>query len=312
MLQNYSGELAALLTAVFWTITALAFESASRRVGSLTVNLLRMVLAFTFLGILSLIRTGGILPSGASAHNWIWLSVSGLVGFVIGDLMLFRSYVVMSARISMLIMSLAPPIAAIVGYFVLGETLSYTSIAGMVVVFSGIALVVLTRGARKESSDSEGTGNKRERRIKLSYPIKGILLALGGATGQGAGLVLSKYGMQDYDVFASTQIRIITGFIGFALIFTLTRRWSKLIPALKDGKGMARLTLGSVFGPFLGVSFSLIAVRHTSAGIASSLMSIVPVLIIPPAIFLFHEKVTLKEVIGALLTICGVILFFVK
>jgi len=73
---------------------------------------------------------------------------------------------------------------------------------------------------------------------------------------------------------------------------------------------MKRVALGSVFGPFLGVSFSLLAIQHTQAGVAASIMSIVPVLIIPPAIFFFHEKVNWKEIIGAVITVGGVAIFF--
>ena len=112
MIQSHAGELAALMAAIFWTFTALAFESAGKKIGSLTVNLLRLFMAFFFLGIFTWFSRGDFFPSGASYHNWIWLSLSGFVGFVLGDLFLFRAYVVVGARISMLIMSLAPPIAA--------------------------------------------------------------------------------------------------------------------------------------------------------------------------------------------------------
>ena len=74
---------------------------------------------------------------------------------------------------------------------------------------------------------------------------------------------------------------------------------------------MTSITVGSFFGPFLGVSFSLIAIQHTSTGIAATLMSVVPVLIILPAIFIYKQKVSIKEIIGAVLSVCGVALFFI-
>lgn len=64
------------------------------------------------------------------------------------------------------------------------------------------------------------------------------------------------------------------------------------------------------FGPFLGVSFSLIAVKYTAAGVAATLMSIVPVLIIAPSVIFFREKVTFKEIAGAIIAVGGVALFF--
>lgn len=303
-ISSYPGELSALLTAVFWTVTALAFESASRKVGSLSVNLIRLFTAFIFLSLYSWVVRGIAFPVDAGLHQWIWLSLSGLVGFVLGDLFLFQSYVVMNARVSMLIMSLAPPLAAAIGWFTMGETLTLKQGLGMLLIIIGIALVILKR----EIPDENGNGNGRK--IKLNYPVVGLLLAFGGALGQAGGLVLSKYGMQTYDVVASVQIRVITGIVGFAFIFLVLNRWNMLFAALRNGKAMGRLTVGAFFGPFLGVSFSLLAVRYTTTGVASALMSIVPVLIIAPSVLVFKEKVNPKEMIGAAIAVIGVVTFF--
>lgn len=301
-MEQYLGELAALLTAVFWTVTALAFESASRKVGSLSVNLLRLATAFVFLSVFAWISRGKAFPVDAGMHQWVWLSLSGLVGFVLGDLFLFQSYVVIGSRISMLIMSLAPPMAAIIGWLTMGETLTLKQAIAMAVVLAGIVLVVLER----QAPDENGNG----KRVRFSYPIAGILLAFGGALGQAGGLVLSKYGMAGYGVIPSVQIRVITGIVGFTLFFALSNKWRSLIEAVQNGKAMKRLLVGAFFGPFLGVSFSLLAVKHTSTGVASALMSIVPVLIIAPAVIVFKEKITAKELIGAIVTVVGVAIFF--
>lgn len=305
MLQNYTGELAALTTAVFWTITALAFESAGKKVGSLSVNIIRLSMAFIYLGIFSLIARGTFFPMGASAHNWIWLSVSGLIGFVLGDLFLFQAYVVIGARISMLIMSLAPPIAAFAGWLLMGETMDAKALAGMTLTFIGISITVL---ARKSTEDANG---KVKNSFKFKYPISGILLALGGATGQGLGLVLSSYGIQDYDPFAATQIRVITGIVGFIIVITYTGFWTRVKSAVQNLPAMKRMSIGAFFGPFLGVSFSLLAVKYTTSGIASTIISIVPVLIIAPSVLIMKEKITWIEVIGAVLAVGGVSLFFI-
>ncbi len=311
MIQSHSGELAALVAAIFWTFTALAFESAGKKIGSLTGDLLRLFMAFFFLGIFTWFSRGEFFPSGASSHNWIWLSLSGLVGFVLGDLFLFRAYVVVGARISMLIMSLAPPIAAIVGWMIMGETMSPRSLAGMVVTCTGIAMVVLTRHKDGLPVTPGFHGAKaRGNGWRFSYPVAGLLLAFGGAAGQATGLVLSKYGMEGYDAFAATQIRVITGFFGFMIIYTALGRWYRLVPAVKNKAAMKSLTIGAFFGPFLGVSFSLLAVRYTSSGIAATIMSIVPVMIIPFSIFMFREKIAPREILGAFVAIGGVALFF--
>jgi len=310
MLQTHIGEYAALLTAVFWTITAIAFESAGKKVGSLSTNLIRLFMAFIFIGIYGQVTRGSFIPFDASAHQWMWLSLSGFVGFVIGDLLLFEAYVVIGSRISMLIMSLTPPITAFFGWLLMDEVLTPQNMLGMFLTLLGIMLVVLDRKPKNKNTDNNSTNGTSKNKIKLSYPIVGILLAFGGAVGQGAGLVLSKYGMQDFDPFAATQIRVITGLVGFAILFVFMKRWKKIIEAVKNKNAMTRLSIGAFFGPFLGVSFSLLSVKHTTTGIASTIMAIVPVLIIPPAVIFFKEKITLKEIIGSLIAVGGVAMFF--
>jgi drug/metabolite transporter (DMT)-like permease len=311
MFQSHLGEYAALLTAVFWTITAIAFESVGKRIGSLSTNLLRLFLAFIFIGIYSLITRGSFIPFDASLHNWMWLSLSGFIGFVIGDLLLFEAYVVIGSRVSMLIMSLTPPITAFLGWIIMGEVLTGQNLLGMFLTIFGIMIVVLDRSPKRQNSEEKANQkNPNKKKFKLSYPIIGLLLAFGGAVGQGAGLVLSKFGMQDFDPFAATQIRVITGFISFSLLFVFMKRWKKVFEAIKNKDAMARLSIGAFFGPFLGVSFSLLSVKHTTTGVASTIMSIVPVLIIPPAIIFFKEKITIKEIIGSLIAVGGVALFF--
>ncbi len=299
IIANHIGELAALFTAFCWTITSMAFESAGKKVGSLSVNLIRLILAFVFLGIYTLITKGHFLPIGAGAHAWLWLSLSGLIGFVIGDLLLFQAFVVLGARISMLIMSLSPPITALFGWIILGEKMNIYASIGMVVTLVGIAIVTLSRP-------------QKGMRIRLYHPLKGILLALGGAAGQGFGLVLSKFGMQNQDPFMSTQIRVITGIVGFAILFTLSKNWSKIWLAVKNHKAMVRIGTGAFFGPFLGVSFSLLAIQYTTTGIASTLNSLTPVLIIIPAWLIFKEKISIKEVLGAIIAVFGVTIFFIS
>ena len=294
---THPGELAAMATAVLWTGSAVFFETAGRRIGSLNVNLLRLLLASGFLAVQGLVVHGRALPLDAPLEAWGWLSLSSLAGFVIGDLCLFRALVVIGARLSMLIMALAPLMTSLFGWAALGETLSGTQFLGMMVTLAGIAWAVL------ETGNGDGlTGPGK---------WKGVALALLGAAGQAGGLVLSKLGLADWhDPFAAAQIRVLTGVAGFTLILTAIHWWPKFALALKDRRGVAFTTAGAIVGPFLGVSMSLLAVQLTQAGVASTIMATTPVLILPVVIFVKRERVSPRAAFGAVMAVAGVAVLF--
>jgi drug/metabolite transporter (DMT)-like permease len=294
------GEISGILTAICWTVSALTFSVATRRAGSLTVNLFRLLFAMVMYMAWLRVMRGQWLPTDATPEAWKWLSISGLIGFVLGDYFLFTSYSYQSAKVSMLIMSLAPPIATIFGVVILHESFTLLNFLGMLLVLSGIAIVILKR---------EEVGEKMTH--GFNYPVKGLLLAFGGAAGQGIGAVFSKLGMGSYDPFASSQIRTITGIFGFILIISLTKNWRNVKTSILHQKALKPLLVGSFFGPFLGVSLSLLAFQHTKVGIASTLIATVPVFILLPSVLFLGEKLNWKEVIGAFLAVGGMFVFFI-
>lgn len=315
------GEIISLVVALSWTITALFAEVGSKRLGSLQLNVIRMLLSLVMLGGTLWCFTGAPYPLFADGKTWMWLSLSGLVGYLFGDYCLFNSYVVIGSRFGQLFMTLAPPTAAIAGWLILGEKMSLQSVLGMFVTLSGIGISVLNKSA----GDEKLGDRSRKTKLSLKLPIKGVLFGIGAGVGQGIGLVLSKVGMNFYEIsipaehtevavmvpFASTFIRAVTGAIGFLGVMILQRKMHTLVVASKDFKGMSAAFWATLTGPFIGVSLSLMAVRYTEAGIASTIMALTPVLILWPAHIIFKQKVTFKEVIGALISVAGVSLFFI-
>ncbi len=296
-LASRTGELAALATAVCWAASALWFEVAGRRIGSLAVNLIRLGPALVFLVAWGWITRGKPWPSDASAEAWFYLGVSGWVGFVIGDVCLFRAFLVLGTRLSTLVMALWPALAAIMSWFVFGEALAGWDVLGMTLTIGGIAMAVTDR---TPPTDDQGEHNLR----------RGLGLALIGALGQAGGLVLSKLGMGEYDAFAATQIRIIAAIVGFVVLFSVIGWWRKTLDGLKDARGLIYTGLGAVFGPFLGVSLSLYAVKHTEMGVGASIMATTPVIIIPMVVLLRHERVGALSVLGTLIAVGGVAVLF--
>ena len=309
--MQHLGEIISLIVAVSWTVTAIFADKASHRLGSMTTNVIRLVLASLFLAILLWMTLGHPYPVFADGKAWLWLGLSALVGYVFGDWCLFNCYLSIGARFGQLFMTLAPPMAAIAGWALLGETLTWKSILAMAVTLSGIAISILSRG--------EG------HTLKLTLPLKGVLLGLGAGAGQGVGLVLSKIGMQQYEAavpasapelmdtmlpFASTMIRAVIGSLGFIALMALEKELPRLRAAFHDRKGMSYALILTLFGPVFGVSLSLMAVQYTDAGIASTLMALTPVLIILPYAVMYKQPVRLKEILGVAVSMAGVAMFF--
>ncbi|HHV41005.1 MAG TPA: DMT family transporter [Bacteroidales bacterium] len=304
------GETIAIGVALFWTLSALFFEHAGKRLGSVNLNLIRLLCAFVMLGLTLFFVNGSFFPVGADRATWIWMSLSGLVGFVIGDYFLFASYTLIQARFSQLIMTLAPPFAAVFGFFLLRERMTWIALLGMVLTLTGIALSIMKK--------QNGSTNHR---LRIQLPMKGVLYALIGALGQGVGIVLSKQGMLAYEKvhtpihslyipLAATQIRTIVGALLFGLIVLVKGGMPQFIKSFKDKKALGSVVTGSVFGPFLGVTLSLMAVQHANTAVASTIMATVPILILLPEYLILKRKVTWEQLLGAVISVSGVALFF--
>ena len=333
----FKGEIISICVALSWTVTALFAEVASKRIGSLPLNVCRMAMSLVALALTLWLTLGVPYPRYADGSTWLWLLLSGVVGYVLGDYCLFKGYILIGSRFGQLFMTLSAPTAAVTGFLLLGERMGPLALLGMVVTLVGIGMSVLSKQAPteegKENEKASGTW-----RLKLSP--KGVLYGCGAGVGQGIGLVLSKMGLEHYNAsilahgltpdsvpteavlniplslsmpFAATMIRAIMGIIGFSvalLLFTKGGR-QQLSHAVHDSKAMLCALCSMIFGPFVGVSMSLLATMYTNTGIAQTLMALTPIFIIAPAAWLFHQKVTPREVVGALISVAGVSLFFI-
>lgn len=304
--MTYLGELISIGVAFSWTATALLSEFGSKRMGNLTLNVLRMALALLFSAILFVVVTGRVLPSGASTEAVGWMLLSGIVGYVIGDFCLFQCYIIIGSRYGQLFMTLAPLSAALMAWIMLGQRMSPMSLVAMLVTLFGIGISILGRG--------------EHHKVALSLPLNGVLFAIGAAMCQGIGLVLSKIGMNHFQAvdglpewlvpFSANFYRCIAGVVGFSLLMYYRDGTKPLRRALHDRKGLTVAVATTLFGPFVGVGLSLMAVQYTAAGIASTLMALTPIIILLPSRWLFHEKITWRAVLGAVISVIGVSLFF--
>ena len=296
--MNFIGELAALATSVAWSGTSVLFTRATQQVGSIIVNRIRVVLGLVFLMLLNWAFYGYLLPFDAGSDRWIWLALSGAIGYALGDVFLFQSFLCIGAQRGMLMMSLAPLISAALAWIFFGEILSGIQMLGVMVTLVGIAWVILRQNNEKPSQGCSS--------------LQGVLFGLGAATGQAVGFVLSKQGLADsFSPIAGNSIRMLAAVLVLWALAGLQGKARETIESMRaKPKVFGWLTIAAFTGPVLGATLSLFALQHTPVGIASTLIALPPVFLLPIEWLVFKEKFDWSAVLGTLVAIGGVALLF--
>ena len=294
----FVGELSALLTAFMWSGTSIVFTEATTRVGSIQVNITRMIMALVLLALTVWILGFDTTITQSQALN---LTLSAIAGLVLGDTFLFRAFKDVGPRISMLMMSLVPAMTAVMGLLFLDEALSLPALAGMAITITGIAVVVLERGGKVQ---------------RAYHPTaKGVAFAFLGALGQATGLIFAKFAFNEaplHGMVAST-VRIGAAVVIF-LPMALMLRWYRnpVKVYAKDRRALAYTFAGAILGPYFGITFSLVAIANTEVAVATTIMALPPVILLPLVWMWYKERITLRSAIGALLAVGGVAVLFLR
>lgn len=295
------GEWAALFTSFCWAISAIGFTKSTQRVGSQATNRVRVLLAMLVLILINALLYGQPVPLHAGAARWAWLGISGIIGLSLGDAFLFQAYHEIGPRLGLLLLSLAPVFGAAIAWIFFGQALNLLQIAGIVVTLAGISWVVLARPTGAMEHVRKTTG-------------RGVLFGTLAALGQATGLVFSQQGMTGgFSPFAGTLIRMLAAFVTLWIAAIFQRQAGATVEAMRTGPGVfGWVAFGALFGPVIGVSSSLLAVQHTAIGVASTLMALPPVFMLPISYFVFKERFGWQAVAGTLVTMAGVALLFLS
>jgi len=298
----FYGEIAALITALCWAFNSIMFSNAGKRVGSLTVNRIRLWIAFIILAIIHFFLFNSLFPFQIELKGIIYLVISGIIGFAAGDAFLFEALVLIGPRLAMLMMTLVPIFSTLIAWVFLGEYLIFKQILAIIITTVGIGWVV----SERESKKSKLIIDKRKYLLGLFF---GVL----GALGQSVGLLLSKIGMKgNVSAISATYLRIIGALVIMTIASLIMGKLGDDIKKMKDKIALFQITSGTAIGPVLGVIFSLIAITNTYLGIAATLMSLAPVILLPVSYFYYKEKITLRTVVGTIIALVGASwLFFI-
>jgi len=295
----FIGEIAALFTSFCWSISAIGFTKASQQVGSQATNRVRVLLAMLILILINTILYSQPIPLHAGASRWAWLGVSGIIGLSLGDAFLFQAYKEIGARLGLLLLSLAPVFGAAIAWIFFGQALSILQVTAIGITLAGISWVVLARPNGTAGNVRKATG-------------RGVLYGVLAALGQATGLVFSQQGMTgSFSPFAGTLIRLFAAAAALWIVAGLQKQVGTTLAAMRTyPASFGWIAFGALFGPVIGVSSSLLAVQHADIGVASTLMALPPIFMLPISYFVFKERFGWRVVAGTILAIAGVALLF--
>ncbi len=299
------GEISALAAALLWSVNSLIFGFAVRRLGSLSLNLIRLNLAALLLCSAAILTGGTAWISDTPIRDLSLLVISGWIGLTLGDWAYYKSLQILGPRLATLMFSLVPPITTLLGVLYLDERPRLIALAGMVLTVAGVTWVVLERPATPPPDGS---------RHPIGTPrLLAVLFGVLGSIGQSVGLILTKEAMSaGVAVLPATAMRMAAGAAGTWVVWILSRRPLGLVRLREDRRVLPATACGVVLGPVLGVWLSMIAVKYTQAGIAATLTSTMPVLILPLVVLVHKEKVSPRAALGAALAVAGVALIFAR
>ncbi len=299
-MSHHLGEVAGILASLTWSISCLIFSKANAPAGALNLfkNCVAAVLFTLTVAVTACWRGGPFLNADAGAIGW--LSLSALVGIVIGDIFYFRSLQILGPRRSLVLTTVAPPLAGALGWAVLGERLSGPTGLCILVTLAGVAIVVTDPQLQ---SDSPGfyPGSRR----------LGVAYGFAGSACQALQSVLSKLGMErGVSPLEASCFRLVTAaLMGIAGGLALRRlgAWKRAIFASGEAP---RLALASTCGTYGGIWLSLIAFSQASLGVATTLTALSPVFVLPIARVILGLRMSPRAVFGAAVALTGVLLLF--
>lgn len=289
------GEFFALFTAISWTFSSLTFGKISKEYDTQVANFLRVTIGTIMVGFVCLFGSRHLfLPTDVTWENLKIISLSGFIGMFLGDLFLFKAYNMIGARVTMLIMALSPIIVSIIDFLFLGVTLFPIQIFAILITCLGIILVIF---------------KTEDKKISLGFSVKGLLYAFLATLGQSLGVILTKLGSTTYDSLATSQIRLGVAIFFFGALVLYEGKSKETIKMITSKKALSLLLIGTFFSVF-GIAALIEAFKSANASIASTISSTSPIIMIPCSILFYKEKIRKNEIIGAIISVVGLSIFF--
>jgi len=300
MPSTLTCEFAGLATALLWALAAMCWAVLSRRIHPTAVATIRLVFATIALAAIHFALYGRPWPTDVPSKAFWVLCLSGVVGAGLGDVLYFHSIQRIGPRLTMTITALAPVAAAWMALWLpMHEKMSWQEIAGMVLAVGGVAWVVAEKSGRAAWPSTPASFRQ------------GVILAVLSLFCQAVGFVCSRLGMNAFTstpvpAFSATLIRVAMACLWCWALVSVNGRVRETAGAFRNRINLAWLLLGVAVGPVIGIWLSMVALQGASTGVASTLISLSPLFLIPMSWIAYGERPTLGRVLATIVAISGV------
>jgi len=283
------GAVCALLSALVWTLIGVSARALAPYFNALSVNMLRSAVGGVLL-------TGVVLALGrldtlraVSLEAWVYLSISVVTAFAIGDTAFFESAKTIGLARAMTISMIYPLIASGLGVWLLGERITAPVAAGTLVTLGGLAVIVSERAP-------PGAGGPAPSR-------RGLGLALLSAAVWGVSPVLMTPAIREVDPVSVQAVRL-----PFAALVLWVTPWARgtarTLWRERRVVGRQVLVLGALTA-FSGVTW-MASLKYAGVALSTVLSSTSPLFALPIGLLAFGERVTWRAAAGATLAIAGI------
>lgn len=276
-----------------------------RRVNPTSVAVVRLVFAVGALAAIHAVVFGTLWPVNIPSRAFWVLCLSGVAGAALGDLCYFHSLNLIGPRLTMTIASLAPVIAALLVLLPpLRERMTWPQVAGMLVAVGGVAWVVSERRGR----EAWPTTPRSFRR--------GVALGLLSALFQAVGFVGSRLGMNAFSAapvppFSASLVRVAAACVGCWFVVACSGRARATLTPFRSRSNLVWLLLGVAAGPVVGIWLSMVALQGAATGVASTLISMSPLALIPFTWAAYGERPTWGRVLATAVALSGIALMMI-
>jgi drug/metabolite transporter (DMT)-like permease len=294
-LNNFIGESAALSAALLWALSSVIYSHLGLKISPLQLNLYKGIIAIALIAITLAIQGGALINLSTSTVTL--LTISGIIGIGLGDTAYFSALNSLGARRTLLLETFSPPMGALLALIFIGEQLAYSSWCGILLTILGIAWVI----------------SERLPVDRLGISQKGVIWGILAAIAQALGAVISRYALIQSAVspLESTLIRLIGGtIIVIGLMFLPVAKQTKIQWQLSR-RSLGVIAIAAFGSTYLGIWLQQVSLKFAPTGIAQTFLATSPLFVLP-IVALQGEKVSLRAILGVVVSIAGIALMFIR